>query len=77
MEYIISVTLILYACTGTSAFLQSHPDLASNLTLSDEAPKCRKDLGDHGKLRHWSRGHVFIVRSCGHIDFWAPIFKLV
>lgn len=39
--------------------------------------ECRKDLGEKGKLRHWSRGHIFVVRSCGHIDTWKPIYKSV
>ena len=37
---------------------------------------CRKDIGEPaGKIRHYSRGHVFIVRSCGHMDWWQPIYK--
>ena len=47
------------------------PEMESVPTLS-----CRKDLGEiPGKLRHYSRGHVFIVRPCGHIEFWKSIFK--
>ena len=39
---------------------------------------CRKDIGEPaGKIRSYSRGHVFIVRSCGHVDWWDSIFKLV
>lgn len=43
--------------------------------IATPATQCRKDIGEKGKLRHWSRGHVFVVRSCGHIDTWKPIYK--
>ena len=32
-----------------------------------------KDVGEPKKLRHWSRGHLYIVRPCGHIDLHKPI----
>ena len=52
-----------------------HPAIAKDCEMGDTT-KCRKDLGDKGKrLRHWSRGHIFIVRGCGHIDMWKPIYK--
>jgi hypothetical protein len=42
-----------------------------------EKTTCKKDLGDHKRLRHWSRGHLFVCRPCGHIDFWQPIYRYV
>ena len=39
--------------------------------------QCRKDLGDSKKLHLWSRGHIFLVRPCGHIDMWRPIYRLI
>lgn len=53
-----------------------YPELLNECEVMAELPtNCRKDLGDTKKLRHWSRGHVFIVRSCGHIDTFKPIYK--
>ena len=58
---------------GTEAFLIKY---LSEMEVMDELlTECRKDLGDGRRLRRWSRGHVFIVRSCGHIDTWRPIYK--
>lgn len=49
----------------------------SCLPSSKDQTSYRKDLGDKGKLRLWSRGHIFIVRTCGHIDMWRPIYRYV
>ena len=70
-------SLDVHILAGTTKFLQSHPGLVGDMVLKDysELPQCRKDLGEQGRLRHWSRGHIFVVRSCGHVDLWAPIFK--
>ena len=45
----------------------------SDMTLQNT--ECRKDLGTRGRLHHWSRGHMLIVRCCGHIDTWKPTYK--
>ena len=42
---------------------------------SKQVPTCKKDLGEKRKLRLWSRGHLFIVRPCVHIDLWRPIYR--
>ena len=54
-----------------------NPDMVAILddTPAHHITKCSKDLGTHTRLRHWSRGHVFICRPCGHIDFWQPIYR--
>lgn len=60
---------------GVESFLEKYPDVIQDCDMG-ETTDCRKDLGDRGKkLRHWSRGHLFIVRGCGHIDTWKPIYK--
>jgi hypothetical protein len=37
--------------------------------------QCRKNLGETKRLRHWSRGHQFIIRAGGHIDTFQPLYK--
>ena len=60
----------------TEKFLTKYPSVLNDCEVMEgTSTSCRKDLGDRGKLRHWSRGHVFIVRGCGHIDTWKPIYK--
>ena len=63
---------------GTDGFIRETPGLLQlcETVSSVETPQCNKDTGDDGKLRMWSRGHSFIVRSCGHIDQWHPIYRL-
>lgn len=51
-----------------------HEDF-SNDDQSSDPNLCHKNLGDSKRLRHWNRGHLFIVRPCGHIDFSQPIYK--
>ncbi|MDA8001387.1 MAG: hypothetical protein MPL62_08865 [Alphaproteobacteria bacterium] len=60
---------------GTAGLLRDHPSIADG--DEDEAlmTVCNKDTGDKCRLRMWSRGHLFIVRSCGHIDTWKPLYK--
>ena len=61
---------------GTKEFIHLHPQVLQDGGFTDEdESKCRKDTGDRKRLRHWSRGHLFIVRTCGHIDTWRPIYK--
>ncbi len=61
---------------GTQKFVTDNPGIASiSLELESDEDMCRKDTGEMRKLRLWSRGHVFIVRSCGFIDMWKPIYR--
>jgi len=43
--------------------------------LEDNPTVCRKNLGDQKLMRHWSRGHQFIIRAGGHIDTFQPLYK--
>ena len=36
-----------------------------------------KRMWERDKLRSWSRGHFFIVRTCGHIETFRPLFQYV
>ena len=56
--------------------MSSNPGIMS-LSLESDQNICRKDTGETRKLRLWSRGHVFIVRSCGIVDMWRPIYRQV
>ena len=69
---IIKIVLILnFNTIGQESNLLSISDDTQVLTASS----CKKDLGSNSRLRHWSRGHLFICRPCGHIDYWQPIYK--
>ena len=75
-----SVCLYIMLCsifTGTADFVQQFPSVVDSCepVPSNQVPTCRKDLGEKRKLRLWSRGHLFIVRPCGHVDFWRPIYR--
>lgn len=61
-------------CLGTHDFVSSNPEIMT-VSLESGHDSCRKDTGEMRKLRLWSRGHVFIVRSCGFIDMWKPIYR--
>ena len=61
--------------TGTMTFVHEHPELLGDDEVIQPISQCRKDTGDHRRMRHWSRGHLFIVRTCGHIETWRPLFK--
>ena len=70
----------LHVHIGTDQFLTEHPRLIQQCIQSDQPEQpspCKKDTGQRSRLRHWSRGHVFVCRPCGHIDFSQPIYKLV
>ena len=43
----------------------------------DTGDKCRKDLGKNDKVTMHSRGHAFIVRGGGFIDYFSPLYRLV
>ncbi len=76
---LIVLTYMTLCCiwhAGVQEFIMQHPAVVDeSLDSAVESTSCRKDLGEKGKLRHWSRGHVFVVRSCGHVDTWKPIFR--
>ncbi len=59
---------------GTDTFVSEHPAMIS-VSMESTGATCRKDTGEQRKLRLWSRGHVFLVRSCGIIDMWRPIYR--
>ena len=64
----------LFSLAGTEDFLlQNKAILADCVTVSET--ECNKDTGEGGKLQSWSRGHLFVVRPCGHIDTWHPLYK--
>lgn len=46
-------------------------------SVSNTTVVCNKDIGEGGRLQMWSRGHFFIVRPCGHIDQWHPIYRYI
>ena len=62
-------------------FAANHPELAKEFNLihhattDDDSLGCKKNLGQSKRLRHWSRGHLFVCRPCGHIDFSQPIYR--
>ena len=60
-------------------FASKHPTLIpheeTSTTDQPDFSTCRKDLGGTKRLRHWSRGHLFICRPCGHIEFSQPIYR--
>lgn len=60
---------------GTAELLLHHPHLANSDEDEELVTVCNKDTGEKSRLRMWSRGHLFIVRSCGHIDTWKPLYK--
>uniref|UniRef100_A0A1X7UKL4 CxC5 like cysteine cluster associated with KDZ domain-containing protein n=1 Tax=Amphimedon queenslandica TaxID=400682 RepID=A0A1X7UKL4_AMPQE len=66
--------------TDTSATSSVSGKNTHLLTVLDDttlanSTSCNKDLGRSNRLRHWSRGHLFICRPCGHIDYWQPLYK--
>ena len=68
------VTFIIAIVLGTEEFLRKHPEVLEKcVTVS--TTECKKDTGEKGKLQSWSRGHLFIVRPCGHIDTWHPLYR--
>lgn len=62
--------------TGTEGFIMQNPSVLDLCeTDSDVDTTCKKDTGDKARLQLWSRGHFFIVRPCGHIDHWKPLYR--
>ena len=58
---------------GTSNFIQKHLQLlqTEGTTLQKLQTTCSKELGVWGRIRYWSRGHLFVCRPCGHIVLCA------
>ena len=64
-----------FTIQGTAELLLNHPDMANSDEDDNLVTACNKDRGEKCRLHMWSRGHLFIVRSCGHIDTWKPLYK--
>ena len=61
---------------GITPLIQNNPSLLDDVALQEpDASLCRKDIGKRSRLRHWSRGHQFIVRGGGHIDIRQPLYR--
>ncbi|XP_022102484.1 uncharacterized protein LOC110985613 [Acanthaster planci] len=63
---------------GTTAFLNEHSYSISTMLNEcvEEIPStCKKDVGGKKRLQKWSRGHLFVVRAGGHIEFWKTLYK--
>ena len=70
--------LIICTHIGTEVFIKMNPSVLDLCEVDAEKDTiCKKDTGDKAKLQMWSRGHFFIVRPCGHIDQWQPIYRCV
>lgn len=59
--------------------LQQYPKLAEDVSGMDEVPEtdgaCRKDTGEHSKVRKWSRGYQFIIGGGGYIEAFTPLYQ--
>ena len=78
LHYVISPHDCVYTLEGvdSEAFLKKTPSLLKDCVIdNNEDTSCSKDTGERTKLQTWSRGHLFIVRPCGHIDTWQPLYK--
>ncbi|XP_038066277.1 uncharacterized protein LOC119736303 [Patiria miniata] len=63
---------------GTLAFLQKHISNISKIMagcIEEKPTSCKKDTGRKARLQKWSRGHLFIVRAGGHIEFFQSLYK--
>ena len=64
--------------TNNTGFASKLPSLLVDEMTDDGSDRthlCCKDLGASKRLHHWSRGHLFICRPCGHIDFSQPMYR--
>ena len=57
--------------------MENHADSLNDCEAPRGASVCQKDVGERYKLRSWSRRHFFIVRTCGHIQTFRPLFLYV
>ena len=55
--------------------MENHADILNDCEAPSSASVCQKDVGERYKLHSWSRGHFFIVRTCGHIETFRPLFQ--
>jgi hypothetical protein len=66
-----------FASDGNTGSCGAKPKSGKPKAAKDAAKEtvdCSKNSGEKtAPVR--SRGHVFIVRACGHVDLWAPIYK--
>ncbi len=63
---------------GTEDFIKENPGvIALCETAPEKSTRCNKDTGAGSRLQMWSRGHLFVVRPCGHIDQWQPLYRYV
>ena len=51
------------------SLIEKHPSILGSFAVEEETDSankstCKKDLGGKQRLKHWSRGHVFICRPC-------------
>ena len=55
--------------------MENHADILNDCEAPSSASVCQKDVGERYKLHSWSRVHFFIVRTCGHIETFRPLFQ--
>ncbi|XP_038069366.1 uncharacterized protein LOC119738534 [Patiria miniata] len=63
---------------GVSTFLRQHSSNISSIMaacIEEKPSSCKKDTGCKKRLQKWARGHLFIVRAGGHIEFWRSLYK--
>ena len=61
--------------TGTHHFIEEHVKILKECDVPKNVYTCHKDIGEKSKLQCRSRGHLFIVRTCGHIETWRPLYR--
>ena len=74
--------LFIHHTLGVGDFIHNFPSVVKSINSSEDILarnelQCRKDLGERKRIQLWSRGHVFLVRPCGHIDLWRTIYRYV
>lgn len=64
---------------GSMMLLQQYPKLTKDVSGMGEVTEidgaCRKDTGEHNKVRKWSRGYQFIIGGGGHIEAFTPLYQ--
>ena len=70
-------TLFNSIFAGVQDFAREFPSVAVSISIvvKKSVIQCKKYLGERKKIQLWSRGHVFLVRPCGHIEFWRTIYR--